>query len=254
MKLISLKELTSFVNDNIVGFHQSRLNRLENIELNEVLRKKNPYLFKAKNISIASDLVQGVLDAFLSSTEEELFGQFLEDLAIFVVSRTCGGQKSPAEGIDFEFENDGVHYVVSVKSGTNWGNSAQQKKQETNFQTALKILRQSQHTKNVEAVLGCCYGKTKTSYLRGYKKIVGQSFWYFISGNANLYTDIIEPLGHKAREHNDDFLLQKGKVINLFSRQFMDDYCDNGTINWKRLVEYNSGNLSKCTKISDRGR
>lgn len=155
-----------------------------------------------------------------------------------------GGQKSPAEGIDCEFQHDGIHYILSIKSGVNWGNSSQHKKQETNFQNALRVLKQSRHTKGVEAVLGCCYGKTKTTFLRGYYKIVGQNFWYFISGNENLYTDIIEPLGHKAREHNDKFLKQKGRVINLFTQEFIASYCSDGSIDWQKLVRFNSGNLN----------
>ncbi|MCB1935052.1 MAG: hypothetical protein KDF59_03835 [Nitrosomonas sp.] len=31
-------------------------------------------------------------------------------------------------------------------------------------------------------------------------KYCGQQFWEFISGTSNLYTDIIEPLGHEAKE------------------------------------------------------
>lgn len=248
MKSVGIPELEAFVSANIVTFHQSRIRRLESVKLHEVLKKKNPYLFKAKNITVASDLVRGILDAFLSSSEEELFGQFLEDLAIFVVNRTYGGKKSSAQGIDCEFDDRGVHYIVSVKSGINWGNSSQQKKQETNFQTALKVLKQSRHTKSVEAVLGCCYGKTRTTFLRGYRKIVGQNFWYFISGNKDLYTDIIEPLGHQAKEHDDEFITQKGRVINLFTQEFMADYCTNGSIDWQKLVKFNSGNLNHPQK------
>jgi hypothetical protein len=244
VKSVTIHELKQYVNENIVVFHESRLRRLEDIELHEVLKKKNPYLFRAKNITVASDLITGILDAFLSSSEEELFGQFLEELALFVIDQTYGGKKSPAEGIDCEFQNDGIHYILSIKSGVNWGNSSQQKKQETNFQNALRVLKQSRHTKGAEAVLGCCYGKTKTTFLRGYHKIVGQNFWYFISGNENLYTDIIEPLGHKAREHNDKFLKQKGRVINLFTQEFIASYCSDGSIDWQKLVRFNSGNLN----------
>jgi len=134
-------------------------------------------------------------------------------------------------------------YLVSVKSGPNWGNSSQQKKQEVDFQNAVKVLKQSRHTINVLPVLGICYGKVKTSHVRGYLKVVGQNFWYLISEDENLYTDIIEPLGHRAKQHNTKFLRQKSKIVNLFTQQFLADFCDQGVINWKKLVEFNSGNL-----------
>jgi Type II restriction endonuclease EcoO109I len=92
--------------------------------------------------------------------------------------------------------------------------------------------------------LGICYGKTKTSYLRGYLKVVGQNFWYLISENKNLYTDIIEPVGYRAKEHNEAFFVEKGKVANRFTKAFIDDFCDSsGSINWIKLVEFNSGNF-----------
>jgi hypothetical protein len=243
MELLNLAEVNTFVNENISLFHESKLKTLREINLKKLLKKKNPYLFKAKNITLASELVKGILDAFLSSSEEKLFGDFLEELAVFISLKTCGGRKSAATGIDLEFENDGTLYLVSVKSGPNWGNSSQQRKQEQDFQNAVKVFKQSKHTLNVQPVLGICYGKVRTSHLRGYLKVVGQNFWYLVSGNENLYTDIIEPLGHRAKQHNDKFHRQKNKIVNLFTKEFLNAFCKNGEIDWKKLVEFNSGNL-----------
>ncbi|HEW79834.1 MAG TPA: cytosolic protein [Phycisphaerales bacterium] len=243
MEKLNIGDINDFVNKNISIFHQSKLSSLQSINLKGVLNKKNPYLFKAKNITVAADLVTSILDAFLSSSEEKLFGDFLEELAIFISSKTCNGRKSAATGIDLEFVSKGTHYLVSVKSGPNWGNSSQQEKQERDFQIAVKVLKQSNRMLNVQPVLGICYGKVKTSYLRGYLKVVGQNFWYLISEDENLYTDIIEPLGYRAKQHNAKFMKQKSKIINLFTQEFLADFCDDGLINWKKLVEFNSGNL-----------
>ena len=65
--------------------------------------------------------------------------------------------------------------MSSVKSGPNLGNNAQQKKQIDDFNKAVRVLKQSNHVLNVQPVLGICYGKTKTSYLHGYMKVVGQN-------------------------------------------------------------------------------
>lgn len=243
MQELNLDEIREYVNNNIIEFHQSKIKTIENINLKSILKKKNPYLFKAKNITLASDLVLNILDAFLSSSEEKIFGDFLENLAIFISRKAYNGRKSAATGIDLEFNYKDVHYLVSVKSGPNWGNSSQQNKQEQDFKTAVRVLKQSNHTLNVQPVLGICYGKTKTSFLRGYMKVVGQNFWYLVSGNKELYTDIIEPLGYKAKEHNDKFIEGKSKIVNLFTQQFLKEFCDNGSINWEKLVKFNSGNL-----------
>ncbi len=244
MKQLDLNKASEFVNKNIIVFHSNKIKTLKNMNLKKLLKTKNPYLFRAKNISIASDLIINILDAYLYASEEKIFGDFLEDLAIFIAGETVNGRKSSATGIDLEFNENNAHYIVSIKSGTSWGNSSQQKKQEENFKLASKVLKQSNHILNVQAILGICYGKTKTSFVRGYRKVVGQNFWYLISKNKNLYTDIIEPLGYKAKEHNQIFNAEKAKVINQFTKQFLKDFCNkNGTINWTKLVEFNSGNL-----------
>jgi len=243
MEQVKPEEVRAFVNENISAFHEKKLHSLQSINLKAILKSKNPYLFRAKNITLAGDLVRGILDAFLSSSEEKIFGDFLENLATFIASKTIGGKKSPATGIDLEFSDKGTIYLVSVKSGPNWGNNAQHKKQIQDFQTAVKVLKQSEHTRNVQPVLGICYGKTRTNYLHGYLKVVGQNFWYLISGNEDLYTDIIEPLGHRAKQHNTKFTRQRAKIINLFTQEFLKEFCDDGIINWKKVVEFNSGNL-----------
>ena len=176
MRKLNLNDVKEFVNNNIVTFHEARIKILTELDLKKIIKKKNPYLFKAKNITIASDFIKTVLEAFLSSSEEKLFGDFLEELAIFISTKTYDGKKSSATGIDLEFDNKNIHYIVSIKSGPNWGNNSQQRKQEEDFKTAVKVLKQSKHIKNVEPILGICYGKTKTSWVRSAWKIVGQNF------------------------------------------------------------------------------
>ena len=74
-------------------------------------------------------------------------------------------------------------------------------------------------------------------------KVVGQNFWYLISENKDLYTDIIEPVGYKAKEHNENFTSERGKVTNLLTKRFIDRFCDDtGMIDWVKLVKFNSSN------------
>lgn len=242
MDPLNLEDVREYVNETIGDFHQKKARSLEELRLERLLTK-NPYLFRAKNITTANELIVGLLEAFLSSSEEKLFGDFMEDLAVFVAEKTSGGHKSSAPGADLEFINQGVHYVVSIKSGPSWGNSSQQKKLEQDLRDAATRLKQSKRTANVQPVLGICYGRTRTSYLRGYLKVVGQNFWYLISENKALYTDIVEPLGYRAKEHNDAFLQERSRVINRLTKQFIDRFCmTDGEIDWVKFVEFNSGN------------
>jgi hypothetical protein len=245
MKPLNLDQVREFVNANIVRFHDRRIHSLETLELGDLLRKKNPYLFRAKNLTVASDLIKELLGAFLSSSEEKLFGDFLEDLAIYIAGHTCDGHKSAATGIDLEFSYGGVHYLVAIKSGPSWGNSSQHSKQEQDFKNAVTRLKQSQHGVNAQPILGICYGKARTGPFRGVGyKLVGQNFWYLISEQESLYTDIIDPIGYQAKQHNDRYFEERDRVINQFTRQFIDRFCDrSGLVDWLKLVEHNSANF-----------
>lgn len=240
MPLPSSKEIREYVSGNISEFHQTRLTRLEELKLDKILKRKNPYLFKAKNILTAEALVRVLLDAHLSSQEETLFGDFLEGLGIYINAKTFGGKKSSAEGIDLEFDRDGIRWLVAIKSGPNWGNSSQINKMRDNFKKATRIARTGKSKLDVRAVNGCCYGRDETPDKGDFQKLCGQRFWEFISGSANLYIDIIEPLGHQAKNRNDEFDIAYAKVVNRFTESFIADFCADGAIDWPKLVKFNS--------------
>ena len=197
-------------------------------------------MFKAKNLLTANDLVKTLLDAHLSSHEETLFGDFLEELAIYVNACVFNGRKSSTEGIDLEFDNNEIRYIVPIKSGPNWGNSSQINKMKENFAKAKRVLRTGNSKLRIEAVNGCCYGQDNHPDKGVYWKPCGQRFWEFISNDSSLYTRLIDPIGHSAKEKNSNFHKQYSKVINLFAAEFIQEFCDNGDINWNKLVEYNS--------------
>lgn len=245
MKPLEKNDVLRYVEENISKFHQKRIEKLDSLRLKQVIKKKNPYLFRAKNILTAQDLVQAIVDAFLSSSEEGIFGDWLENLAIFINSKVYNGRKSGIPGVDLEFDKENIRYIVSIKSGPNWGNDSQVKKLIDNFNSARKVLRTSGNNISVIAINGCCYGKTteKNKYKEkgDYFKLSGQAFWEFISGDANLYKSIIEPLGHKAKEKNDIFLKSYSQKINIFTKEFINDFCnENGEIDWNKLLEFNS--------------
>ncbi len=244
MEPLDTESVNKYVNANIAKFHEARLNSVKNLKLAKLL-KKNPYLLKAKNLESASDLISGLLEALLSSSEEELFGRFLEGLAVFVAQQTSGGHKSAASGLDLELFKGDCHYVVSVKSGTNWGNSSQHSKLAQDLRDAVIRVRQLERSARIESILGICYGKTRTArHRQGYLKIVGQNFWYFVSGSKELYTEIIEPIGHKAKEHNDTFQREKDRSSNRLLKAFIQEYClVSGAIDWEKLVRLNCGNF-----------
>jgi len=135
---------------------------------------------------------------------------------------------------------------VNIKSSPNWGNSTQVATLITDFRTAKKTLRTSNSQLVIMAVNGCCYGRDNNPDKGDYLKYCGQDFWTFISGNENLYLDIIEPLGHKAMERNKEYQILYSQMINKFTVQFLNDFCkESGEVDWEKLVKFNSGKIKK---------
>jgi hypothetical protein len=241
MKKLNLNDVVQYVEQNIATFHEKRIQSVDGLKLAHVLKRKNPYLFKAKYALTAEQIIKGLVDAHISSNEETIFGDWLEGLAVFINNKVYGGWKSGITGIDLEFDAKGIRNIVTIKSGPNWGNSSQITKMTTDFKIAKKTLRTGNSKLKIIAVNGCCYGRDNRPDKGDYFKYCGQQFWEFLSGDTNLYIEIIEPLGHKAKEKNDDFLISYFQMINKFTKEFANEYClDTGEINWEKLVRFNS--------------
>ena len=241
MKPLNPDDVLKYVEDNIGTFHEKRIQSLDELKLSKVLRRKNPYLFKAKYVLTAEQIVRGLTDAHISSSEETIFGDWLEGLAIFINNKVYGGYKSGITGIDLEFDNDNRRYIVTIKSGPNWGNNPQKKKMSADFTTAKRTLRTSNSNLNIVAVNGCCYGRDNRPDKGDHFKYCGQRFWEFISGDSDLFTEIIEPLGYKAKEKNEAFEKSYAQMINKFTKEFTAMYCnEDGEIDWDKLVRFNS--------------
>lgn len=241
MNDIADRDVYAYVKPNLRRFHARRLESLSGLELNKLLRRKNPYLFRSKNINQAAELVRSLLDAHLTAQEETLFGNFLEGLAVHVAAFVHGGVKSGITGVDLEFLKDGARHIVSIKSGPNWGNSSQVIKMRDDFKRASRVIRQGDPEARVIAVNGCCYGRTSRTDQGDYLKLCGQEFWRLLSNDDGFYLRIIDPIGRDAKQHNDDFAQAYGAVINRFAKEFTDGFCAaDGAIDWPKLVSFSS--------------
>jgi hypothetical protein len=247
MNKLNISELYNYVEKHISDFHQKRLFYVNTkVDFKKILEHKNPYLFRAKNVLTSQDIIKGFLDAYLQSQEETFFGEFIEELAIFVCDKVYGAKKSELTGVDLEFEKDNKIYIVEIKAGWNWGNSSQLKQLKTNFKNAKNNLL-SLTDKEIIAVNGCCFGKKKNNNPNkaGYYKICGKEFWYLMSGEEDFYIKIVEPIGYKAKEKNEEFIEAYSILINKFTLEFSNSFCEEGKINWIKLLEFNSARKNK---------
>ncbi len=245
MTPLDLEDVVAYIHTNIgPQFYDKKLEKIRRLTLDDVIKRKNPYLFRAKGSNSAHDFVKAVLDATASSGEETTFGNFLENIAIFVSEKVYGGRKSAVVGLDLEFEDGKTKYLVAIKSGPNWGNAGQKTTLVKNFAAAKRTLATSGGAvaMNFVCVEACCYGTDNTPEKGTHMRLCGQRFWEFVSGgNEPLFRDIIEPLGHLAKERNEAIDLLSTEKLNVFTASFVERFCDAGVINWDRLILFNSG-------------
>lgn len=243
MSKIDPNELQSFISESILKpFNEKRLKKVSELTLSGILRRKNPYLFKAKNIQTSEELIKYVLDAFLSSQEETIFGNLMEELAIFACNKMFSGHKAEKgkfKSIDLIFERENKIYIVSIKSGVHWGNKDQISEMKKNFIKAKKRLRSEGETKKVVAINGCMYGRDSQPNKGVYYKYCGQEFWGFVTGDSEFYQKIILPLDKEAKKRDEDFKSAYSAKINEMTREFSESYLGkDGLIDWYKIIEY----------------
>lgn len=226
-------DLKPIVTKHLATFGDKRRRSIEKIALRGLLAKKNPYLFIARQVDTPSELAQELVSATLSSSEETMFGNTLEAIAIDICADVYGGLKSAAPGIDLEFNRGGCRYLVSIKSGPNWGNSSQVARLRQDFATAVKVLRQNDPTANVQAVNGCCYGVQRTDY-GTYLKVCGAAFWELISGDPHLYVRLIEPIRVAA---SNGFVAERTDLVHRITTELSVSWSlADGRLDWERIV------------------
>lgn len=222
-------------------FYKSLIDKVDSLNIKKVIKRKNPYLFKAKAMNGASQIVEAILSAYVSSSEETIFGNvFFEPIA----TAAAQGQKALAEGIDIMVERENTIYAIAVKSGTSVFNADSKKKQEQNFNAAAKLAQQAK--KSYEPIIGYGYGMKKRSK-RGlpkiYKEIAGKEFWYELTGDEEFYIKLIKIMGNLPEKYIKDFNESYHKASNRLVREFTQEFCyEDGSINWEKLVKFNSGN------------
>ena len=117
--------IDEYLENSIEELQKKRLDFLVSISFADIVCNRNPYLLCAQKTTTSEQIVRGIVDAHISSNEETIFGDWLEGLAIFINEKVYDGRKSGIPNIDLEFDNNGVRYIITIKSGPNWGNSSQ---------------------------------------------------------------------------------------------------------------------------------
>jgi len=234
-------ELERLVRQSLDNFYRRRLLKLSELRLKDTLKKKNPYLFRAVGVQKASEIVERLLEAFMSSSEETIFGDaFFEP----IVKAVSSGTIADGAGVDVVVETTDQYKVISVKSGPNWGNSSQVGKLQQDFTAAYGRFANRKLKKQFRALLGHCYGRKRSE--PGGKRIYatrsGQEFWEEMTGDPEFYVKLITLMRDYPVAHRTIYDKEWDKGINRFEREFLNDFSKpDGAIDWEKLVRFNSG-------------
>ena len=228
------------------SFYKSLIAKIDTININDIIKSKNPYLYRAKAMNKAYDIINSILQAFVSSSEETIFGNvFFEPLDI----AASNGKKSLAEGVDIDISDDSakLQYAIAVKSGTSVFNADSKKRQADNFARTRKLAAQGHY--NFSAIVGYAYG-TKQESNRGsakiYIELAGEEFWTMLTGDKDFYKKIITYMGELPEKYVDDYNVSYDKACNRLVRDFSQEFCNaDGSIDWEKLVDFNSGSPAR---------
>lgn len=258
---LNYPKIEAYASEYVVAeFYKNRIKKLRGMKLKaDILSRKNPYLFKAKNIGTSESFVRYALDAYLSSQEETMFGNLLENFAIYICAQAYGGKKAATnemKSVDLEFVKDGIYYIVGIKSGIYWGNSDQIGRMKSNFKIAKQKLRAKGITLPIVAVNGCMYGKDRNPHKvdladpgMTYYKYCGQDFWEFISGDPAIYITIIHPLDVEAKKREPEFMDVYNTKLEGMAAEFRREFVVNNKIDWVKLIEFVSKNDGRSTPL-----
>src|SRR5689334_8619951 len=109
------EKLEKLVNKQLGEFYKARLEKIQELDLKKTLSRKNPYLLRAIGTEKASEIVEYLLNALLSSSDETIFGNtFVEPIARMISK----GVVASGSGVDFVIETATKYSAYGIKSGT----------------------------------------------------------------------------------------------------------------------------------------
>lgn len=244
--MIAKKILEKEVGRLLAILYGKRFAALDKLSLSRLL-DKNPYLYRALGYSDSSEFMMQLMVAFISSSDETIFGNdFLEPLAIFAarqanqhgdIERTV--TVGAGAGQDIAIETATSYLAISVKSGKHIFNS-QSTKGQSSESTALHS-RLKKLNKSIRSIIGYGYGRKLQRKASQHEKFAGQLFWQLLTGESDFYLRLSAAMETFAGEHGAAYKTTFELKHQQLLREFMIDYVDaSGHILWQKIVEFNS--------------
>ena len=245
--MIAKEVLEKKVGELLAILYAKRFTKLQELKLSELL-KKNPYLSRALGANRATDFIEQMLLARVSSSDETIFGNdFFEPLAVFAAQQAQQGLPNPATvsvgagaGQDIAIETATEYLAIAVKSGTNIFNSQSEKGQSTEFSQLQGRMRKL--GKMFRPIIGYGYGRNSArKQASSVERMAGQRFWALLTGEDEFYLRISSAMETFANEHATKFKAALDLKHDALLREFMINFVGkDGLIHWDAVVAYNS--------------
>ena len=224
-RVLLLENAKEFFKNEIVEAHINtackKASRLSSYNINPFLFK---YLanFLSGNDSPKSIAKALILPRILGTSINTIFGNKIQKM----ISTIFEGMGSTTQGIDIEFIDaiDGRKKYCQIKSGPNTINKDDVKTLSDHFKNIKNLARTNNLDIRIDdLIVGVLYGEE--SELSGhYKKlkndfpvIIGQEFWYRLTGEKTFYYDLIDVIGEVAIEIDGTQILQD--TIGILSKE-----------------------------------
>lgn len=224
-KDVILQKAQSWFRETIAVNHEKNTIKLKNVAEHQINPFLLPYLAnflegEATPISIAKALIY---PRALGTSITTSFGTNIQSFASSVLS----SYGSLIPGIDIEFidQVDGEKRYCQLKAGPNTINKDDVKTIADHFKDAINLAKTNKMKVSFENfAVGVIYGETKdlsSHYQRITKQyhhpvLIGEEFWYRLTGDENFYLDLIECIAQVAIEA--DFKSKLEDVIISLSK------------------------------------
>lgn len=241
-------ELERLIRQCLSNFYSRRIKALDGLDLKKILQRKNPYLFRANGIANAPEMINELLQAHITSSDENLFGEeFFEPIC---KALAAASHIAAAPGVDFVIEAEDSYEAVAMKSGPNALNASATRKQSQEFEEMRRSLNATLRRvrKAFIPVMGCGYGRADSppTQSRKYRKLAGQAFWEHVTGESDFYLKLVRLMRDDPDRNRPVYTQSRDRAVNRFVKQFSQAFCDDsGNILWENLVEFNSGKKRK---------
>jgi Type II restriction endonuclease EcoO109I len=245
--MIDKKALEAEVGRLLKILYHKRLAALDKLSLKRLL-DKNPYLYRALGFNDSLELLRQVLNAFVSSSDETIFGNaFFEPLALWSANASnehSGGERvvtiSDGAGVDISIRNKTTHMAIAVKSSKGIFNSQSEKGQNLEFNQMQARAKKS--GLEFMAVVGFGYGrKGEPKKSKVILKLAGEKFWTLLTAEDDFYLRIERAIGIYSLGHGDSYRKAFDKKCNSLVKEFSVNFVDDdGSIEWDKIVKFNS--------------